>query len=1298
MPTSRNRKKKKKAKVLATKKSFGNNQDTAQNLNTLINDLINSGNLEDSESFEQFKKVILKMDKKESNERNTFQLYASNHKTADIFNCLTGIQLIPVNHGKNLRIEMMAVIALKNINSNSPVKLDEIQKSIKESYPSFSMEDPPEGLYTESVLFHGGNYVVMPGIVSRAGDIFRAMSESIFILPNDLSAELKEKIRQGVTLLLEFGNYIFKKSALNVNMYTEAENNSIVLPDSREEYSLSIAEFEKLCTKFKVSQEVSLDLILDHKDPRLLEDDYDLNPMLYHPLIIIEDRIYFPLISAQLMAINEFIIRSILKSGSKLPFLKDYNALLYNDVLMACKSMGWGLTDIQLPELSDDYGVKEAVLAFDRDKLCYLIFKQINDITDKYDEAKNPPEGFKEGNLDQSHSKRVEKVLDFFHSEKRFEGTEFFVFYVVGDIGRASYSTFQKTKYDVEVSWMAAFTLILLAKTEDWNPLSLYKYARVYRELTETTELMTLDPIDSYSTYKSKDDSFYLSDDYRPDFLTIAPGTGADVFREAKLKRDLKGQLTIYGKDIGYELVERFREYESIYKLAHVDRTTTLLVDSYAFPIWVVGKFQDKQQESFYKMVVEAIAVWLDKVSGPVKGMLTDFEFPVLILNIILDEHFFRTYTVEELNSASLNGDFENALSAKGIIEFKVPGFILRELQGPDNRGERQIILNLLKAINLTLPGKIDPLVFQRILDEYMPLGPAKMILILNSESDFRYDGRWLIKKHLLTSAEINLLLDHLPEIIKYPGKIPKQILGKDEKSAFCNHIVKSLLDHLKQQVDNFSDQELITLLIEINEALIHSNAQEMVRVPAQVFCFGDKDGRVEKLMNDELQSVKTALSIRCLLEYLAAIPAIGKRVPGYDDVDRLLAIMNEIINFGMVSDAIRFSLDDPEIGLLNSGRIGISKSFYDEKLKPFAHASTLADVEGYMEHFNDMFDSLEKGDVDISIQKSQWEKIDEAFETDWGVSFTEILGFLRLLTVYGVSKDTSIVKIRKVDFKAYLLNNGAGFTLKKVDSLLNLLSLTTRDKFLTAPDGFKNDDVFPWKYNREFSLIRRPIIEYKNEDNIAFLIWGIRCADVASRQINQLFWNGRLKYGNERIAQLLGDRNKELGDKFRQEAFRWLNQHKNLQVFDYEVKIDVNGPLKADKNYGDIDILAFDRESKTVFNIECKRTHQAKNIHEMKTELDSYMGRDGQKKKIQKHVDRHNWLIQNQDKLVAFLKTEGPLKIKSFLLTSEVVPVKYIVGLGSPLPLISYAELKGRGLASLEDLVQTNNVIISQK
>jgi hypothetical protein len=690
MPTSRNRRKKKKPNKQTGKKT-PQSTNVKPNLSTRYNPgYVGSELFDDDASFEEFKAMISGMGEKSSKAKNTFKSFSSEHNTADILNYLIGIQLLPENHGKNIRIEMMATIAIKNLNSKKAAPLSLLKKTIAESYPSSSMEDPPEGLYTESVLFHGGNYIVMPGIATRSCDIFRAMSESIFLFPNKIVAKIKSEIMQGITLILELADLIFRKGNLEVNMFVDSDSKKLALPEKIEEYSLSEIEFTALCNKLKISEQVVSDLFLDPNDPRLDEQDFDLNPMLYHPLVRIENRIYFPLISAQMLAINEFILRMVLTSGNKKAFLRSYNDLIYNDVMMSCKYMGWRLTDIKLPDLAEEYGVKEAVLSFDRNKLCYLVLKEVKDFQDKYDEAKQAYHRYDEKKNKFGYQERVNRVLDFFHDDKKFADQEIFVLYVMTDVGRTSFSLFEKPKYGGETTWLAAFNLILLAITEKWNALSLFKYAKVYRKFSDTTELMTLDPIDSYSTYKSKDDSFYFSDDRRPDFITIAPGTGADVYREAKLKRDLKGRLTINGDNIGYELVERFREYSSIYELAHVDRSTTLMIDSFHFPIWIVGSSKSAAQAPFYKMVVEAIAVWLDKLSGAMNGFWASYKLPLLILNISLEDQFFNKYTFEEINAQVFDDDFKFGSPSLATIDFKIPASILKELQGSDNRGGKK--------------------------------------------------------------------------------------------------------------------------------------------------------------------------------------------------------------------------------------------------------------------------------------------------------------------------------------------------------------------------------------------------------------------------------------------------------------------------------------------------------------------------------------------------------------------------------------------------------------------------------
>src|SRR5690606_9700450 len=103
---------------------------------------------------------------------------------------------------------------------------------------------------------------------------------------------------------------------------------------------------------------------------------------------------------------------------------------------------------------------------------------------------------------------------------------------------------------------------------------------------------------------------------------------------------------------------------------------------------------------------------------------------------------------------------------------------------------------------------------------------------------------------------------------------------------------------------------------------------------------------------------VNTSLATRCLIEFATLVPTKGDRKPSFDHLDELLTIMNEILNYGMLSDTLHFGMDDPEMGLLSSGRIGISKEFYDQKLQPFHKDNTVANIEAQLETFSDNFET----------------------------------------------------------------------------------------------------------------------------------------------------------------------------------------------------------------------------------------------------------------------------------------------------------------------------------------------------
>ena len=154
----------------------------------------------------------------------------------------------------------------------------------------------------------------------------------------------------------------------------------------------------------------------------------------------------------------------------------------------------------------------------------------------------------------------------------------------------------------------------------------------------------------------------------------------------------------------------------------------------------------------------------------------------------------------------------------------------------------------------------------------------------------------------------------------------------------------------------------------------------------------------------------------------------------------------------------------------------------------------------------------------------------------------------------------------------------------------------------------------------------------------------------------------------------------KRNGLKYRNEVFNWLRKSTKLRLIEYEVTICEDGHLIADKNYGDVDVMAIDDQQKVIYSIECKNTASARVIHEIKTELDSYIGQDGNGGHILKHLNRHDWLNQNNQQLIKFVDHPQDYKVVSFVLSSNVVPVVYLARNKAALPIASFRDMVRNG------------------
>lgn len=85
-----------------------------------------------------------------------------------------------------------------------------------------------------------------------------------------------------------------------------------------------------------------------------------------------------------------------------------------------------------------------------------------------------------------------------------------------------------------------------------------------------------------------------------------------------------------------------------------------------------------------------------------------------------------------------------------------------------------------------------------------------------------------------------------------------------------------------------------------------------------------------------------------------------------------------------------------------------------------------------------------------------------------------------------------------------------------------------------------------------------------------------------------------------------------------------------------------------------------------------------------MKTEMDRYLGRDGKKGMVHKHLERDTWLNANLGQVQKLLKFDDALTVKSFMISSQVVPTPYIRAGELPMPIVAFPDLKREGVGLL--------------
>jgi hypothetical protein len=1202
-----------------------------------------------------------------------------------ILGLLAVLQLEPENHGKNYRFEQMAREILLQVKENDtrPIATwGTLQVAIENYTEGIANENVTNCAFTENAVFEEGNYTVYPGIHDGYTRILNELTECIFLQRNELDKEFIKEIRDAVGLLLLMSQNVANDAGHIPYQYEKSAQKNIILSQHDKASELIQAMYfskeyiSKICELHQYDIKTIDAFILVPGSSELNDDNPDNNVVNIKPLIEADDSILLYMPTAIVHTLVHFIFATAKKHDCYEELVNLLYARQFNITCRALSVTGWLATDITLQETN--LAIREAVFQFDNQKLAYVCYIERSEV-------------YNLSSIDQ-RSKEVVAYLKSLNTNQNFD---IFCLYVTAETSEEFSFLSGQSQSDYQSLATRYSELNTILTDKDTNVLSLWKFAKCYNWTSQQLEIFTLGGIlDIYAVYKANNNSLLDSDKINPfgGMLTIVNGGAANFAMDVEKQQNVHAVPIFVNGQFGYAKVSRYRDYVPIYIEREISKNFRIVIEGYKMPIWITNTQTRAYEESWATDTCEAVAFWLYKMHNLLDPYLSDLNLVQFEIEIVADSRIAsgKDFEIKLVSSESIKLTHE---IVPPVLKIGIPFEFMYSLTLPDNTSDRILMRSVLHGMVLYIQAagkstRLSPEIIEQIIEETLRPSQAKMLLFSDVSQNVRMDDRRLPRLRYLDDADISHILDNLKGYLPEGYEIPETISNIASKIKLCDDIVTGLIAQITSKLAVFDGKALLRWLIPFNERCVQIKEFREILLPAKIACFSDEENEGKRLRSKGKNLVTTAHSIRTLIEFVALKIPHGNKWPNLDDTDELLALANQITQWGSLSEAIRTKIDNPKMGLLPSGRIGSEKTMEREAFTPYAIAKNESEIFRFIEDFDTNYVNERKSGPAIETEDSK--ALDLAFSMEFGISLTTLSKIIGALVQEGFSKGDPCIILEEQQC-IEILEKIDNITAEEITTALALLSLLERDSIGTPPIGYSGQDIFPWRYNRSISYLRRPLVKVREEIGI-FYYYGYRHLVQFADNLLYLLYTSKLPNPKTPLMKSwLAGISGEKGSPFRKQVKEWFEKKTTFEVVSYEIKMDKDVSdlhLKTDKPYGDIDLLVIDHTRKVIYSIECKNITGGRNVHEMKVEMDDYLGRDGndKKAKMRKHNDRHNWLLQNKSSLVKFVSDIDSYAIKSLILTADEIPLSYISKDSLPLPVKSFVFLRKKGISYLEE------------
>lgn len=1187
-----------------------------------------------------------------------------------------GLLTTPTLQSNCLRLEVLVHLALLSAKGHRTPNAQFVSQAFSTLGTGLcgQYEDPAEDVFVGSISTSQGNFRLLDGIW-ESGYFF--LQRIVNVLESMPRRRYFDDLRECVYSLLRLSDMLCERAALDRYTLGSATPEKS-LPKKLRDTLPSLRRRVRFSESELLAASISLDhlsqFVFASGDLKRLPDEHIGHSMLERQPVARRDaHYYFLLPTATGAAIRRFVIERIEESGNRKPFLtalaREYSEVFERTLLLGAKS------HLSLVFRKVDEGlIANGITTIDRGRYLQLVL--FLDTLDDFERG-----GLAGTNPDPLQlAATLTQLIDTAYEEaQRSDDFEGGLTLLVGcGIGRgAVYYLDEKERTDWRVEHLSAADLYTLSWTPNFSFQSLWRMLEAQDKLRALgVELFNINGLLNLVAWTRSLGGHLVPHALLPDGSFEADGSTLLAIDQTSL-RELRHEVLLtwdphVEQDAGSRWVAVRKEGSSAFKedLARPLYATEPLQGAR----WPSAVYVTPERSWWCAFSVPAettlegayerfrmLAVWLSRTVPVLEDSLETLPKGPILINLIFHGVWGEFDGVPEKKSyAQVRSDIAvSADIAERTTTLDVGDTFEKALFNVENVSERALVDSVVEGVVRLCGLALSESARSPILHSIVRTNSARQAHAFHAQS-FRDYVRAAIPASPVVIDETDdaLLKIGLGWRVRSRESGPF-IEGKEQCITFLNSLVHLLEEDLCTSLQRMDRTQTLEHVLRNHESGVVDRDRWRRTAAAVLSLHDDRANALAVMARHDFQLNAVFLATRLLVEFaLCECPLSGGRAPGVLDLSQLMAKAAQIFGLGGWSDAIRWDVMEPRLRITPLGDVHANLDFVDEVVNPFAHGANEIFINKAVDTYAKNLDAPTPGPVAQDVLEVEFL---HAWDDEVGASLDDVRLFVDFVENLGVSSNAAVLKLRRSTLLRVAVN-GKSLPPETSERLLNFLTLPSRRRWRDVPPGFDAKDLYPWRFRRRLSVLRRPILQIDDDldptvivvpglvrDAVTFMLGNYHRGHFPMWQLGpqMRIWAGEVarRQGTE-FTQAVAERLERLG---------WNTAS--------EIRITKLLGRSFDKDYGDVDVLAWRPSTGRVVAIECKDVQYRKTYGEIAEQLADFRGEigpDGKPDDLKRHLDRVDLLSANLGTLARYVRLSQVQKIESHLVFKDPVPMKH--------------------------------------